>query len=112
MKTVSISVTDCTTTQSHHVKADFEDDEIELLENYLSNVDRLGEAKLIKDGCDSALTINYSDEAGLSCIVRLPPDDEIMAFLHRLRRLILNDERSSYNRITGLLGKKFDNALV
>ncbi len=112
MRTFTISVTEKTTGASSQISAGFEDDEVALLEGFVANAQRLLEARILKDGLSGNLTINYDREKGMSVKVTLPEEDLILAFLHRLRRFILNDEPSSYNKVTGIIARRFDDPSI
>lgn len=112
MRTFKIAVTEKATGASSEISADFEDEEVVSLEGFVNNAHRLMEARVIKEGLSGSLTINYDRAHGLSVRVRLPDEDLILAFLHRLRRFILNDEPSSYNKVTGIIARRFDDPFI
>ena len=107
MKTISIHLKDKSTAVEEYATAEFEDNEVALFEDYLLNTERLLQSAIIREGMPGNLKINYSKATGLTCEINLPDEDNILAFLHRMRRFILNDERSSYNRVTGIIGRRF-----
>lgn len=108
MKKIEIHLSDKKTGESENVIAEIPDEEIKYLEGYLENLNRLQESKLVMDGMPGGLIIHSDDEKGLRCEVSLPDEDAILAFLHRMRRFILNDENSSYNKVTGIIAKRFE----
>lgn len=112
MRTFKISVTEEGTGTTSEVSGNFEDDEVTALEGFAANTKRLLEARMIADGLTANLTINYDREKGMNVKVTLPDEDLILAFLHRLRRFILNDEPCSYNKVTGIIARRFDHPTI
>lgn len=88
--------------------ATFDTPEIELIRRYAGFVDRVRETKLLQRGMPSITNMSWKPEEGMkwSC----PPYEnaELHELLHVLRPLILSKEATSFERIAGLLGKKFD----
>ena len=58
MKKVAICLTDQTSGQSEEVITEFPYDEIEVLEGYLSNIDRLQESKFVSSGMPIGLNLH------------------------------------------------------
>lgn len=86
----------------------FEDDEVALLEEYLSCADRLWELEIARVGVPVSFELKARDGQIESMTSEVPPAADIAALLHRLRPLILKDEPTSYSRISSLLGKRFE----
>ena len=82
------------------------------MEDYLSNTKRLIETNIIRDGMSGNVSIKYDKDKGLSFEANLPDEDSILSLLHLMRRFILNDEGSSYNKVTGIIGRRFDNPSI
>lgn len=112
MKNCRISITENGSGTSRKLEADFTEEEVALLEDYLANVERLLESRIVRDGTGGTLRFKFNQESGPSFDVSLPEEDHILALLHRLRRFILHDERSSYNRVTGIVGKRFNDPAI
>lgn len=94
------------------VTAEFSEDEVKCLRAYCRYVDEVIAAKLVQDGIPCSVKLNYEEGEGTTVTSELPPDEDVVVLLHRLRPLILNDEHASFNRITGILGKRIDEPLV
>jgi hypothetical protein len=92
--------------------AEFPPEEIEMLHAYYNYVEELSGCKWLKDGAPANLKMNYAEGRGMSFAVQLPPDDDVIIFLYRLRPLILNDEHASYNAVTGIIGRRFADAHI
>jgi hypothetical protein len=90
------------------VSSSFNDSEIDILRRFSTFVDRVRETKLLQRGMP-AIT-NIECKAGEEMKWTCPPyaDAELHELLHVLRPLILSREVTSFERITGMLGKKFD----
>lgn len=112
MKKITIQLRDKKTSEPENVIAAIPDEEIKSLEGYLENLKRLQESKLIIDGMPGGLKIHSDKENGLRCELSLPDEDSILAFLHRMRRFILSEENSSYDKVTGIIARRFDNSRI
>lgn len=112
MKKFAIHVTDKKSGSVEKVVAEIEDEEITKLEGYLANMERLSKSKIVSEGIPGTLTIKADIAGNFTHSVSLPDEDQILAFLHRMRRFILNDESSSYNTITGIIGRRFNNEKI
>lgn len=90
------------------VSAAFDDSEIDLLRRFSAFVDRVRETKLLQRGMPAITNIEW--KAGEEMKWTCPPyeNGELHELLHVLRPLILSREVTSFERITGILGKKFD----
>ena len=99
MKNIKVNLEIGENGEKHLVSATFEDNEWDDLLHFLEYSKELQGIKLIRDGGPGKLNIRWSEEAGLSYSTALPCEDEILAFLHRLRPFVLKDERSNFFRI-------------
>jgi len=109
MKKFALHLTDQATGESEKVIGEFPDEEVVILEGFLENLQRLEESRLVKEGIPGGLKLHIDRDKGFVYEVELPDEDLILAFLHRLRRFILNEENSSYNRVTGIIAKRLSN---
>lgn len=112
MQTITISLTDPETGATEDAIADLEDSEISLLKDYLSNTDKLLSLSIVKDGIPTNLGGIFTQGKEPSFEVKLPEEEKILSLLHRLRMFILNDQTASYNKITGIISRKFNNSYV
>lgn len=94
------------------VTADFSEDEVECLRAYCQYVDEVIAVKLVQDGIPCSVKLDYKKGEGTTVTTDLPPDEDVVVLLHRLRPLILNDEHASFNRIAGILGRRIEEPLV
>ena len=110
--TKTITITDQNTKQETKVTAEFNDQELEILRAYSSYVEDLSLAKILQTELNLNSTLHLSNDGPISSTQTLPPEDDIIVLLHRLRPLILNDEYASFNRVTGILGKKLSDSNI
>lgn len=104
--TKTITITDQNTKQETKVTADFGDDEIDILRAYCTYVEELSLAKILQTEIKLNFSLHLSKQGPITSNQTLPPEDDIIVLLHRLRPLILNDEYASFNRVAGILGKR------
>lgn len=93
------------------VVAEFSDDELRHLEAFRTYVNDLLSVKLVQDGVACAVNIDYKEGLGATITSQLPPSEQIMVMLHRLRPLILNDEHASFNRVCGIIGSRINDPI-
>lgn len=95
--------------------ADFTDEELTQLEDYVKYVRELAQTRLGRYGFTSRLNIEMKkdgEEWDTLFESTIPNWDDIMAFLHRLRPLILKKEHASFEKVCGLIGKRLNNSYV
>jgi hypothetical protein len=95
------------TFQDHHedVAAEFADDEYHVLERFVEETDRLAETRLVQSGS----SIGYSmkmDSNGVTTEASMPPEDDVLAFLYRLRPFVLKDEQTAFFRVCKILDRR------
>lgn len=112
MKTITINLNEPKSGKSETASADFEDSEMFLFEEYLANADKLNELSIVKEGVLGKINVELIQGEEPLFKTQLPEEEKILSLLHRLRMFILNDEKASYNKITGLILRKFNNSLV
>jgi hypothetical protein len=107
MHTVSLSLNadDCSLVE--RIEATLEDEEVELLRQFMSKMDRLGRASLLKRGMPSISRMSLIGGPGPAFTCDPYQDSELYELLHLLRPIVLSREPTSYKRITGVLGKRF-----
>lgn len=90
------------------VSGAFDDSEIDLLRRYAEFVDRVRETKLLQRGMPAIKNIKWTADEGMKWTCSPYENGELHELLHVLRPLILSREVTSFERVTGMLGKKFD----
>lgn len=110
--TKTITITDQKTKHETKVTAVFEDNELEILQAYCAYVKDLSSAKILQSNLNLGFSIKLPNNGPVSYTQNLPPEDDIIVLLHRLRPFILNNEHASFNRVTGIIGKNLSDSNV
>ena len=87
-------------------------DELNILKRFTEYLEDLLKTKIILEKIPTQLRIEANKEKGVSFSVNLPPDDDIIVFLYKLRPLILESEYASFHKVIGILGKRIESQLV
>jgi hypothetical protein len=75
---------------------------------FLECAERLNQCTLAQDwSVLSKIRIHLGKDGGIRNVGFVPPDEQIEAFLLRLRPIYLNDERTNFNRIANLVSTHF-----
>lgn len=90
------------------VRAVFEDEEWRWLNAFVQYAEELAATPVVQDGFGTSLKIKFTKEQGLSIEAKTPPMDAVRLFLHKLRPFILQDERTSYYRISSIMDRRFE----
>ena len=96
---------------SEHI-AEFTDGEWRQLHDYLSHVADLQSTQFLTKGEGVQLNFAWSGGTEVQWSVRTPPDDDVFAFLHRLRPLILQDEPACFPRVRAILNRRLKDAPI
>jgi hypothetical protein len=112
MNLIKIKLVDEFAKTSEEISAEFDPDEINILEDYLLNTAKLLKVKMIADGMSGHVSFNFDKNNGLSFETHLPKEENVLAFLHQMRKFILQNEYSSYNKVTGLISRRFNNTAI
>jgi len=91
------------------VSATFDESEIDLLRSYVEFVHRLSETRLLQRGIPAITNLDWKQGEGMKWTCPPYENGELHELLHVLRPLILSKEATSFERIAGMLGRKFDN---
>jgi hypothetical protein len=102
MPQISFTVNQRASCKQAIVKADFSDEELGRLKSFCKYVHDLFLVRLVQAGIPCSLNLDYREGLGTTISTDLPQEEEIMAMLHRLRPLILNDEHASFNAVAAL----------
>lgn len=96
-------------TTSEHV-LEFTPTEWEQLQAYLREVKALESTRFVQQGSGVHLNLKWAEHVGISWSVQMPPADDLLAFLHRLRPLILQREPTSFIRVRNLMKRTLKGA--
>jgi hypothetical protein len=77
--------------EKYAVSGTFDDQEWKALLAFVQYAKDLQAVQLVSQGGPGRLSLSYTVESGLSYLVELPPEDQILALLHRLRPFVLKD---------------------
>lgn len=83
--------------------------EIALLNEFLGIIKSIQELSVIKS-FSTSYTISGKINEPICVELKLPADEELSIILHKIRPLILQDERTYFIKILGLLSRKVDDA--
>lgn len=89
-------------------RGEFTDEEHEQLVGYLEQYESLCESKPVREGVPCNYKLKWDREEGVSFTASLPDRDTLSILLHELRPFILSEEPSSFERVTGILGRRID----
>jgi hypothetical protein len=101
----TITVT-TTTGEKHTQSGQFPDDEWDLLKRFLAYTFPLSETGIVKYGRGVSYKVHWHHEQGETEEAVVPADDEVSAFLHRMRPFILQSEPSYLPRILNVLARR------
>jgi hypothetical protein len=74
------------------------------LTDFLAYFDELAATRL-GGGIQVRARLTWDHEKGLSWSGELPPDDDLAAYLHRLRPFLLQNEATSFDRVCAIIGR-------
>lgn len=101
----SITIKTIETGESEIIELNLSESDKEILIAFIENVDRLRSSRIIKQGLNSSLKINYDEIKGISIATSVPHDDDLHSILHKLRPVLLHNEKASFNRVCATINK-------
>lgn len=101
-RTVNLSIR-VNTNDAQILAVEIDDDDWDVLVRFTENFERLAATRMGR-AAHVSIEFTFDVRTGVSWTGTLPPEDEIAAFLHRLRPFLLNDEASNFNRMCNRLG--------
>jgi hypothetical protein len=106
MKTYALNVVEESGTRSVR-QVHLEDSESEVLSRFREDAEKLWGTKWVRDEFNSGMKLNYSSGV-TTAEVRLPPDEDIAAFLHYLRPFQLKKEPTYYEKACKVLARRIE----
>ncbi|MBO2928417.1 hypothetical protein [Metapseudomonas otitidis] len=85
----------------------FSNEDIELLNLFVSNMERVLASRALQNGLPVISNIEWSKELGLLLTCESIDDSALHELLHVLRPLILQNERASFHQISALIVRRF-----
>jgi len=90
------------------IEATFEEEEWDAFLRFVDYAKDLQTIQLFCEGGPAKLDLTYRKDVGASFTAELPPEDQIIVLLHRLRPFILNDEQTNFLRICNHLARRIE----
>jgi hypothetical protein len=90
------------------LEAEFSDDEVRLLEAFVQYADEVWDSDFMKSEERGQFNIEWEKESGTKITTVLPDWKQVIVFLHKFRPILLQNEKTQFYKITGILGQKFD----
>ncbi len=93
-------------------RPDFLDSQKSDLREFLDCANKLNESTLAQDpSILNKISIQFGN-SGIRSVGSLPPDEQVEVFLHRLRPIYLNNERTNFNRIINLVSAHINHSQI
>jgi hypothetical protein len=86
-------------------EGDIPDEEWARLVRFAQCADRLASTGMVRDGCHVSVTLNADIREGIKVEGAAPLDDDLAAFLHRMRPFVLQDEATYFFKACNILAK-------
>lgn len=86
----------------------FTDDEVDLLRSYQDESLKLKACRLVRQGLPDLTTVTV-DASGFQFVFSAFDWEDVFAALHLARPFILSKEPASFDRVSGLLNRRFEN---
>lgn len=109
---VTLTIRNERTGEESATEAQFPPDEWSVLKDFVCFAAKLSSIGLFHGGRRISYNVTCRPGEDLLAEVRLPPADEIDALIHRLRPFVLNDERTQFLRVCGILNRRFMDSRV
>jgi len=90
------------------VSREFPDNEWERLVRFKDHAARLLATGLLQRGPLPNYTFQWDREFGILHLAVLPSEDDTAAFLHRMRRFVLQREPTFFNKICNIISRRVD----
>lgn len=94
------------TGESICISGEFSDEEWRLLEDYLEYAEDLFACRLFHSEADCSLQIKWDRDSGGTVTTKVPPWDDVRAFLHTALPLFLQNEPTSFYHVNNLLAER------
>ncbi len=88
----------------------FEQEEWQMLQDFVSCVDELVATSVVKDGMKASLRLEGDTTNVVRVSTELPQWEGVQAFLHVFRPILLQNESTNFYKICNVLSKKLDHA--
>jgi hypothetical protein len=94
------------------INIEFDEQEYDVLHEYLEEIKRVRESKVVKSRLKVSIKITASVNDNIDTNENIPNDDDLYVLLHLLRPFLLNDESLNFGKITNMLVRRIKNDLI
>jgi hypothetical protein len=90
------------------VIAVFNDEEVKKFKAYLLHIQELSSTKIGREGMNPRLKVEWEQGKEMTFNADLPPVDDLLAYLLRLRPFLLQNEYASFESVCGILRRRIN----
>ncbi|MHB1350288.1 MAG: hypothetical protein ACYCYR_10495 [Desulfobulbaceae bacterium] len=108
---VGLRLTDPNSGDSTELIIEFTEKEWWQLQSYLKAVVELHATRFVKNSSGVKLNFKWDKDVGITWSVKMPPEDDLFAFLHRIRPLILEKEPYNFQKIRKMIERKIQKSI-
>lgn len=90
----------------------FTNDEWKTLRDYAEHVKALDSCSYFKESQGKIISIHFSNDGRMACKDYVPENEKLWAVILKLRPIELNNEPASYNRVTGIIGRRMAHPVI
>ena len=87
------------------IEVGFREEDVQLLEEFIAQARRVEQCSLAQSRMPSALKIELNQRSDSYASVTLPNWEHVEVFLHRMRPIILKNERTNFYKICNILSR-------
>lgn len=91
------------------IKLELDDEKLEVFREFYTYTEELREISIIQKGSKAQLKINWKRGKKISYSTNLPPEDQIIVLMHKIRPFVLNNEPTYFNKVVNILSKHITN---
>jgi len=109
---VGLKLTDPNSGDTSELIIEFTENEWGQLQSYLNDVIELHATRFVKNSSGVNLNFKWDKDVGTIWSVRTPPEDDLFAFLHRIRPFIIEKEPYNFQKIRKMIERKLQNSIT
>jgi len=94
------------------ISGGIENSDMETLEAFTQYTKELINTKYVQTGMQAALRVSWKQNSPMMVSTKLPPWEDVIVFLHKLRPFLLQSESTYFYRINNLLSKVLDHTYL
>ncbi len=95
-----------------NLSADFADEEWDMFLRYDEYTDELAQLPLSQSSAQVEFRLHWNRDSGFASEVRLPPEEQTVSLMHRLRPFILTNESTNFERVSNILSHRITNQSI